>query len=172
MVPIDKGPGDDLCDYAGFQRFSFAYVLTPSLEYNRIQRTLIFCLSSREVRRCSSFLILWLSQSITVIGSGWSELISFPHVFTKYPSFGWQYTGHQALEVSRISASHSQAKVMLPCDTDLTCDALNPRGKTQSVSADVYEDRAAWEEDPGWGLGHLGQVLALPRICPVTLASE
>lgn len=114
MVPIDKGPGDDLCDYAGFQRLSFAYMLTPSLEYNRIQRTLIFCLSSREVRRCSSCLILWLSQNITIIGSGWSELISFPHVFTQYPSFGWQDPGHQALEVSRISAAHSQAKVMLP----------------------------------------------------------
>ena len=61
---------------------------------------------------------------------------------------------------------------MLPYDTDLTCDALNTPGKTQSGSANAYKDRAAWEEDPDWGLGHLGQVLALPLTYPATWASE
>lgn len=53
---------------------------------------------------------------------------------------------------------------MLPYDTDLTYDALNIPGKTENVSADVDEDRVAWGKGPGWGLGQLGQVLALPLI--------
>lgn len=53
---------------------------------------------------------------------------------------------------------------MLPYDTDLTYDALNIPGKTENVSADVDEDRVAGGKGPGWGLGQLGQVLALPLI--------
>lgn len=53
---------------------------------------------------------------------------------------------------------------MLPYDTDLTYDALNIPGKTENVSAGVDKDRVAWGKGPGWGLGQLGQVLALPLI--------
>lgn len=47
---------------------------------------------------------------------------------------------------------------MLPYDTDLTWDAQNTPGNAQSVST----VRATWGKDLTWGLGHLGQVLALP----------